>query len=94
MGAILLIDLQDPGVLVVGRRKHARRLSREEDRGIGAVAVDLPTDEDHRGKRRTNASDPSLQPGPVLSLPMVGKKEPPVRPHITFAPAALVYDAD
>ena len=54
VGAVLFIDLQDATVFGVGGREDARRLARQEDAGVGAMAVGEAADDDH-GRRRQGA---------------------------------------
>lgn len=50
VGAILFVDLQNAGVLGVGRRKNFRRFSFEENCRVSAAAVDHAADDDHARK--------------------------------------------
>ena len=49
---VLLVDLQDPAVLVIRRRDDPRLLPRQKDGGVGAVPVDQAADDDHAGQHR------------------------------------------
>ena len=44
---ILFVDLQDSAVLRVGRRKNPRRLSAQENRGVGSMAINKAANDDH-----------------------------------------------
>lgn len=48
---ILFVDLENPGVLVVRRRKYLRRLTFQEDGGVRLTAVDKAADHDHAANK-------------------------------------------
>lgn len=47
VGTVLFVDLQDAAVLGIGRRKNARRFARQEEAGIGTVAINKSADNEH-----------------------------------------------
>ena len=66
VGSVLFVDLQNAGVLGVAGRENFRRLTFEEDGGVGVAAVDHTTDDDH-GRKETRRG--------VLASGGVGKTE-------------------
>jgi hypothetical protein len=42
--------LEDPRVLMVGRRENLRWLAGEKDPGVSAMAIDEAADDEHGGK--------------------------------------------
>jgi hypothetical protein len=49
MSPVLLVDLQDTGVLLIGGRENPRGLAWQQQRGVGAPAVNHAADHKHAG---------------------------------------------
>lgn len=50
MAAVLLEDLQNPRVLVIGRGKNARRFAAQEHGGVRPASIDHPANDQHGGR--------------------------------------------
>ena len=50
--SVLFVDLKDPRVFVVGRGENLRGLAREENSGVGALAINHASDDDHAARKR------------------------------------------
>ena len=65
--AVLFVYLQDAPVFEVGCGKDARRFARQKDAGVGAVAVDEATNDDHGKAGTLHATGENARRGrPVL----------------------------
>ena len=60
---VLLVDLEDARVLVIGGRENVRRLSRQEESGVSAVTVHESANDKHVGSEAPSLPFASREAG-------------------------------